>query len=94
MLWRIMNAKEYRSALAKLDLSQAAAGKIFGVGDRTSRRWALDEARVPGPVAMLLRLMLSKKLKVQLDIPMSPERSQAERRIWTFQAKENVQALG
>jgi len=83
-----MNAKQYRDALAKLDLSQAAAGEIFGVGARTSRRWALNEARIPPLVGMWLQLMLSKKLKVELKIPVSPERQQAERRVWRFQAKE------
>lgn len=88
-----MNAKQYRDALAKLDLSQATAGEIFGVGARTSRRWALNEARIPPLVGMVLELMLSKKLKVELTIPVSPERSQAEKRVWSFQAKESVHAL-
>lgn len=88
-----MTAKQYRDALAKLDLSQATAGEIFGVGARTSRRWALNEARIPPLVEMILKLMLAKKLKVEVTIPVSPERQQAERRIWSFQAKESVHAI-
>lgn len=82
-----MNAQQYRDALAKLDLTQVAAGELFGVGARTSRRWALDEARVPPSVAMLLELMLKKKLKLEVDLPVSAERSQAERRTWTLRSE-------
>ena len=59
-----MNSKQYRAALDKLDLSQLRAGELFRVGSRTARRWALDEARVPGPVAILLDLLLKKRIKV------------------------------
>ena len=88
-----MDKKAYRESLSQLDLSQAAAGELFGVGARTSRRWALGQARVPPMVAMLLELMVSKKLKLELNIPVSAERSQAERRVWTFQAKQAVHAM-
>jgi len=58
-----MTADQYRAALKKLGLTQLAAGDLFRVGPRTSRRWALDEARVPDAVAMLLALMLKKRIK-------------------------------
>ena len=61
----MMNSKQYRAALDKLGLTQLAAGELFLVGSRTSRRWALDEARVPGPVAILLRLLLKKRIKLE-----------------------------
>lgn len=83
-----MDKNEYREALAKLDLSQAAAGEIFGVGARTSRRWALGQTRVPPSVGMLLKLMVSKRIKLELKIPVS-----AERRVWTLQAKEAIHAM-
>jgi hypothetical protein len=76
-----MSAKEYRDALEHLDISQLAAGKLFGVGSRTSRRWALGEARVPLAVAMLLRLMLKKRLKLEVPTPMN-----VGCRVWTFSA--------
>lgn len=60
-----MTAKQYRAALEQLDMTQLAAGELFAVGSRTSRRWALDEARVPAAVAMLLRLLLKKRIKLE-----------------------------
>jgi DNA-binding transcriptional regulator YiaG len=58
-----MTAMQYRAAIEKLGLSQQGAARFLGVGERTSRRWALDEVRVPESVAMLLRLMIRLKLK-------------------------------
>jgi hypothetical protein len=83
-----MDHKQYRKALAKLDLTQAAAGEIFGVGARTSRRWIEGRAKVPPMVAMMLDLMISKKIKLEVLVP-----SQAKRRVWTFQAKQAVHAM-
>lgn len=62
-----MSTREYRSALRQLGISQVAVGRLFGYGSRTPRRWALGEARVPIPVAVILRLMLNKEL--QLEVP-------------------------
>jgi hypothetical protein len=59
----MMTAEQYRAALERLQMTQVAAGELFRVGARTSRRWALDEARVPFAVAALLHLMLKKRLK-------------------------------
>ena len=89
----MMNAKQYRDALEKLDLTQAAAGQMFGVNSRTSRRWALGGAQIPTLVAILLELMVSKKVKIEVEIPVSPERSRAERRVWTLSAKQAVHAM-
>lgn len=55
-----MTANQYRAALARLDLSQVGAARLFGVGERTSRRWA--EEGVTGPAELLLRLMLAGKV--------------------------------
>ena len=88
-----MKPEQYRDALERLDLTQAAAGELFGVGDRTSRRWISGEAEVPPTVAMLLKLMLSKQLAVELDIPKSAKRPQAKRQIWTLKAKQKVHVL-
>ena len=86
-----MTADEYRAALDKLGINQQAAGRLFGVGARTARRWALDEARIPGPVSMLLQLMLKKKLK--LEIPIWNDEAQAfdSRQIWTLQASHKLE---
>jgi hypothetical protein len=65
MVIPMMNAQQYRDALDKLGLSQLRAGELFRVGARTSRRWALDEARIPHPVAILLRLLVKKRIKLK-----------------------------
>lgn len=61
----MMDANQYRKALEKLELTQIAAGELFKVGARTSRRWALGEARIPSSVSMLLQLMVKRRLKVE-----------------------------
>lgn len=58
-----MTGVQYRAAIEKLGLSQQGAARFLCVGERTSRRWALGEARVPESVAMLLRLMIRLKIK-------------------------------
>lgn len=49
-----MTPAEYRAAIARLGLSQVAAGKLLGVDGRTSQKWALGERAVPPPVVRLL----------------------------------------
>lgn len=58
-----MTSNQYRTAIKKLGLSQAGAGRFLNVGERTSRRWANDEARIPDVVDILLRLMIRLNLK-------------------------------
>lgn len=60
-----MTYNEYRDALAKLGLSQMDAARMLCVGSRTSRRWALGESEIPYAVALILRLMIAKKIKPQ-----------------------------
>jgi hypothetical protein len=79
-----MTTDEYRATLDKLGLTQLAAGKLFAVGARTSRRWALGEARVPMAVAMLLRLMLKRQLR--LEVPLHKDGSQ----VWDLTAELTV----
>lgn len=57
-----MTANQFRDAIKKLGLSQRKAGDFLGVDERSSRRWACDEADVPESVAKLLRLMVRLKL--------------------------------
>ena len=49
-----MDLTEYRAAIARLGLTQGGAARLVGVDARTSRRWALGEVPVPGPVERLL----------------------------------------
>ena len=57
-----MNPRQYRAALATLDISQVKAAHLLGVDPRTSRAWALDQSKIPPAVAILLRLMVAKKI--------------------------------
>ena len=59
---KAMSHEQYRNAIAKLGLSQVAAGEFLIGNPRTSRRWASGESPVPRSVAMLLRLMIKMEL--------------------------------
>ena len=83
-LMATMTAKEYREALDRLEMTQGAAGALFGVGIRSSRRWALGEAKVPTSVSLILHLMLKKKLK--LEVPGSTF-IDSRSRLWTLSAE-------
>lgn len=86
-----MTADEYRAALDKLGINQQAAGRFFGVGSRTARRWALNEARVPVVVAMLLQLMVKKKLKVEIPIWNEQARDFDSTQIWKLSAERRME---
>ena len=58
-----MTPKQYAEAIARLGLSQRAAGRFLGVDERTSRKWIAGGARIPESAAMLLRLMIRLKIK-------------------------------
>jgi hypothetical protein len=81
-----MDHKQYRKALDQLQMSQLAAGELFEVGARTSRRWALGEARIPKAVAMWLDFMVKKQLKLEV-----PVMNDATRQIWTFKAASKLE---
>ena len=83
-----MTAEEFRNALERLEMTQSVAGELFGVGPRSSRRWALNEARVPVAVAMLLKLMLKKRLKLEVPGPFNEAY-----RVWQFSAESAKRKL-
>lgn len=60
-----MTSQQYRDALSKLHLTQVEFAHLIGRGERTSRRWALDETDVPPEVAIILRAMLKGWLTVE-----------------------------
>jgi hypothetical protein len=60
-----VTANQFRNAIEKLGLSQVGAARLVGADPRTGRRWALDERPVPECVAILLRLLLAKKITIQ-----------------------------
>ena len=71
MSWqnREMSPDQFVRAIAKLKLSQAAAGRFLEVTARQVRRYEKGERRVPGPYALLLRNMIQHG-----DVPEVPKR--------------------
>ena len=63
-----MTPLAYRKATAQLGLSQAGAARFFSVNERSSRRWASGEHKVPRFIEILLELMLKFDVK-PADIP-------------------------
>lgn len=57
-----MTPAQFRDAIAKVGLSQEAAGIWFGRSERTGQRWASGDYEVPEYVARFLRYMVRKKL--------------------------------
>ena len=57
-----MTAKQYRRALAELELSQAKMADYLGVSLRTSQNWALDQAPIHPCAVHLLRLLQNGKI--------------------------------
>jgi hypothetical protein len=60
-----MTAKQFRALLAKLEMSQRAAARLFRVNERTSRRWVLGELNVPPDVANNLTELAAGKTTLQ-----------------------------
>ncbi len=67
-----MTAGEFNLALAALGFSQVEFAKLIGVHDRTVRKWALNQSRVPGPVIVLLNLLRERPELVQVIASMEP----------------------
>jgi DNA-binding transcriptional regulator YiaG len=63
-----MTKNQYRAALDRLGLTQAAVAEWLKVDERTSRRWALGEVAIPEAVAKLLRYMVAHNLTPE-DFP-------------------------
>ena len=57
-----MTSEQYRRALARLGLTQNGAARLFGIDDRTSRRYVSGDSAVPTAIVILLRLLLAGKL--------------------------------
>jgi DNA-binding transcriptional regulator YiaG len=77
-----MTPQQYSAAIKQLGLSQRRAALLLGVNDRTSRRWALGEAQIREPVAILLRLMLVGKITMAdiEAIPKTPPKTRTANR--------------
>ncbi|MGO6734963.1 helix-turn-helix domain-containing protein [Rhizobium ruizarguesonis] len=53
-----MTADEFKAAIDTLGYSQVGISRLFGVNDRTGRRWASGEVPIPEAAATCLKLML------------------------------------
>lgn len=75
-----MTRDEYRAGLDSLGVTQEDFGRMVGATPRSGQRWALGESRIPGAVAILLRLMVARpELKPVIeDFGAPPVRSRAE----------------
>jgi transcriptional regulator with XRE-family HTH domain len=58
-----MSPSQYRAALARLGYSQEGVADLLGIGKRTSQGYALGESPIPLSVEVLLKLMLTGKIK-------------------------------
>jgi DNA-binding transcriptional regulator YiaG len=56
-LSRPMTAFEFATIRNKLDLSGAALAVMLRIGERTIRRYEMGHTEVPGPAAVVMRLM-------------------------------------
>lgn len=59
-----MTKHEYRKAITTLGLSQVAAARFLGIGQRTSRRWAAGDDTPDPRAEMVLRIMLKYNIDV------------------------------
>jgi hypothetical protein len=59
-----MNEKRYLEIIKQLGWSERGLALFFGITDRTQRRWKTNDS-ISRPVAMVLELMVTKKLKPQ-----------------------------
>lgn len=53
-----MTPAELRRALDELGVSQMELGRRLGVAGQSVRRWVRPDGAVPGPVAVLMRLLV------------------------------------
>lgn len=67
-----MDPDEFRRCLETLGWSQAETAERFGVTGRSGQNWALGAAPVPGPVALILRLLMARPELVQVVDQMAP----------------------
>lgn len=59
-----MSPSQFNTALTKLGLSQMEASRMLGIDDRTVRRYAAGDARIPVTLAKLLRLAVAGKITI------------------------------
>lgn len=60
-----MTPTQFKAAIAKLELSQEAAGELMGSSKRQGQRWASGASKVPVLVAAVLRLILKGRITIE-----------------------------
>ena len=53
----IMTSERYTALVERINLSEGARAKLFGVDAKTEQRWRNGRARVPGAVAIMTAWM-------------------------------------
>ncbi len=70
-----MTPEAYRQALEGLGYTQEGFAITVGAAPRTGQKWALGEARIPGSVILLLKLLqMRPELKAVVDTLTPPTR--------------------
>jgi len=64
---RKMTPRMFKTALKQLELTQAGAARFVGVSERTARRFASGETKVPASVALLLQVCVA--LSIEPRVP-------------------------
>jgi len=59
-----MTAEEFRNALDQIGVTQAGFARLVELDERTVRRMAADDRDVMQPIAILLTIMIKKKISV------------------------------
>jgi len=58
-----MTVSEFNAALDTLGLTQVSFSRLLDYNDRTVRMWVAGKLNIPRVVAVLLRLMLARRIK-------------------------------
>lgn len=59
---REMTPRQYKNAIDRLGMTQAASGRFLGRSERSIHRYVADEAKVRVAEAMLLRFMIEHNI--------------------------------
>lgn len=67
-----MDAATYRAALERFGFAQEGFAVALGYSGRAGQRWASGEAKVPGAVAVIVRLLEARPEMVQVLAQIAP----------------------
>jgi hypothetical protein len=62
---KTMTKQEFRRFLARYNLPQERAGILLGTSKRSGQAYATGERAIPGPVAKLVRLIMTGKVTIK-----------------------------